>query len=102
VVAELGTPLRTSDVVVLDAFAVIPAGNVPETTLHLYGVQPPVALTVAEYDLLKVPLGRLVVVMPTDAKHRQASVRTRQSRGSLIPPCSRQVKNLGRSRKFPD
>jgi hypothetical protein len=102
VVAEVGTPLRTSDVVVLDAFAVIPAGNVPETTLHLYGVQPPVAYTAAEYDLLKVPLGRLVVVMPTDAKHRQASVRTRQSRGSLIPPCSRQVKNLGRSRKFPD
>jgi hypothetical protein len=67
VVAEVGTPLRTSDVVLLDALAVIPAGSVPETTLHLYGVQPPVALTVAEYDLLKVPLGRLVVVMATDA-----------------------------------
>jgi hypothetical protein len=44
-----------------------------------------VALTVAEYDLLKVPLGRLVVVMPTDAKHPEARVRTRQSRGILMP-----------------
>jgi hypothetical protein len=102
VVAEVGIPLRSSDVVVLEGLEMIPVGNVPETTLHLYGAQPPVALTLAEYDFLKVPLGRLVVVMSTDAKHRHASVRTRQSRGTLIPPCSRHIRNLGRSQGFQD
>jgi len=46
--AVLGVPLRFKDVVVLDAFAATPAGSVPETMLHLYGVQPPLALTAAE------------------------------------------------------
>ena len=35
VLALLGVPLRSSDVVVLDTLAVTPAGSVPETMVHL-------------------------------------------------------------------
>ena len=40
-----------------------PAGNVPERTLHEYGVLPPEADTVDEYGCPFVPLGNEVVMM---------------------------------------
>lgn len=40
-----------------------PAGSVPEETVHAYGVMPPVAARVDEYDCPFVPLGNEVVVM---------------------------------------
>jgi hypothetical protein len=46
--ALLGVPLRTSDVLELETLMVTPAGSVPETMLHLYGVHPPMAFTAAE------------------------------------------------------
>ena len=49
----------------LDAFAVTPAGSAPETTLHLYGVHPPLALTAAEQALPTIPFGRFVVLIAT-------------------------------------
>jgi len=40
-----------------------PAGNVPERTLHEYGVLPPEAESVDEYGCPFVPSGNVVVVM---------------------------------------
>ena len=40
-----------------------PAGSVPDETVHEYGVLPPEAKIVDEYDCPFVPLGNVVVVM---------------------------------------
>jgi hypothetical protein len=40
-----------------------PAGNVPETTVHEYGVVPPVAVSVDEYGVPTMPLGNEAVVI---------------------------------------
>jgi hypothetical protein len=61
VAAVFGVPVRFSDVVALDALAVMPAGSVPDAIAHLYGVQPPLALIAAEYALPTVSLGREAV-----------------------------------------
>jgi hypothetical protein len=42
-----------------------PAGSVPCTTLHVYGLVPLVAASVAEYATPTVPFGKLVVVIRT-------------------------------------
>jgi hypothetical protein len=36
---------------------------VPDERLHVYGVVPPVAASIAEYEAAAVPAGKLVVVM---------------------------------------
>jgi hypothetical protein len=63
VAALVGVPVRFNDVVVLEALATMPDGSAPEEITHLYGVQPPLALTAPEYGVPTVPLGREVVVM---------------------------------------
>jgi hypothetical protein len=45
------------------AFSVRPAGKLPLLMLHVYGVTPPVAVTVAEYATFTVPDGSDVVVI---------------------------------------
>ena len=53
---------------------VIPGGRDPETTPHLYGVQPPLALIAAKNDVATVPFGTVVVVIvTTDARHGAAN-----------------------------
>ena len=42
---------------------VIPAGNAPEITVQVAGAQPLVVATTAEYGVLTVPLGNVVVVI---------------------------------------
>ena len=59
----VGVPVRPSDVVELDAFALMPAGNVPDAIAHLYGVHPPIALIAAVYASRTVPFGRPFVVI---------------------------------------
>lgn len=63
VAAIVGFPVRLTDVVLPDAVAVTPAGSAPDAIDHLYGVQPPLAATTAEYVVPTVPLGREVVVI---------------------------------------
>lgn len=46
----------------VDAVKLNPAGSEPDVTLHVYGVVPPDAVSVAEYAVLTVPLGSEVVV----------------------------------------
>lgn len=53
----VGVPVIAPD----DAFKVRPAGREPVLTLHVYGVVPPVACTVAEYAVPTVPPARLDV-----------------------------------------
>jgi hypothetical protein len=43
-----------------------PAGNAPDTTVHEYGVVPPVAANVAEYAVPTIPLGNETVVIFSD------------------------------------
>jgi hypothetical protein len=45
--AVFGVPVKFRDVVLLDGFAVTPAGRVPDIA-HTYGVHPPLALMTAE------------------------------------------------------
>ena len=88
VIALLGIPLRFNDFVVLDAFAATPAGSAPETMLHLYGVQPPLAWMTAEYATLSVPLGRLVVLIVIDARHGNAETSSaKSSNEAFITAC---------------
>ena len=88
--AVVGVPYRSSDVVVADSFFEMPGGRVPEVIAQEYGVQPLLALMTAEYGLLNVPFGRLLVVIVTLAKHCEANrASIRESRGSFISPCWR-------------
>lgn len=48
VAAVVGVPVRSSDVVVLDTFAVIPTGSFPDAIAHLYGIQPSLAFITVE------------------------------------------------------
>lgn len=84
----VGVPVRFNDVVVLDALEMTPAGSFPDAMAHLYGVQPPLALTVAEYAVPLVPLAKEVVVMATLPKHRVPSrSRRRENRQDFTTPC---------------
>jgi hypothetical protein len=42
-----------------------PAGNVPDAIVHEYGLVPPVALSVVEYEVPTVPLGSAAVLTTT-------------------------------------
>ena len=76
--------------VLVDSFVEMPGGRVPEVIDQEYGVQPLLALMTAEYALLTVPFGRLVVVIVMLAKHCDVNrASRRQSRGSLISQCWR-------------
>ena len=92
--AVFGVPVRFSEVVELDGFAVIPAGRLPETMDHAYGVQPPLALMTPEYSVPTVPFGRVVVVMTTsEPKHCVVNKNSnREGRQSFITPCCRDYK----------
>jgi len=71
VAAVVGVPERFRVFVVLDGVAVIPAGRLPETMDHAYGVQPPLAWMIAEYAAPTEPLGRdFVEIETTEPKHR--------------------------------
>ena len=65
----VGVPLSFSDLLLPEGVAVMPGGKAPDEIVHLNGVQPPLACTVAEYAVPTVPFGRVVLVMRTDAKH---------------------------------
>jgi hypothetical protein len=88
--AVVGVSPRFSALVVLDGCAITPAG-VP-VHVHMYGVQPFAALTVAEYGTPTVPFGRLVVVIVTLASATCAraseTVRMAIRRRGDIPTCS--------------
>ena len=74
--------------VAADSFLEMPGGRLPEVIAQEYGVHPSLALMTAEYALLTVPFGRLVVVIVMLAKHCDANRASRRdSRGSLISPC---------------
>jgi hypothetical protein len=56
--AAVGVP----EITPVDATRLIPAGKAPALTLQLYGVVPPLACSVVEYDVPAVPPGSDVVV----------------------------------------
>jgi hypothetical protein len=87
--------------VVVDGFMVIPGGSDPETMAQELGVQPFLVWITAEYAVLTVPLGRLVVVVIVMfAKHGEANrTSNRESRGSLISPWSRCCRNVEKIRE---
>ena len=78
-----------SESVVLEGFIVTPAGSWPDVRAQEYGVHPPLASITAEYAVLTVPLGRLVVVIETlDAKPEGTNPSTISARwGSFIVLC---------------
>ena len=53
---EVGIPLKTPD-----ELSVIPTGSCPVVSFHIYGVVPPVAVSVAAYETFAVPFAREVV-----------------------------------------
>lgn len=59
--------------VVADGFIEMPGGSVPEVIAQEYGGQPLLALMTAEYAVLTLPFGRLVVVIVMVAKHCDAN-----------------------------
>lgn len=90
VAAVFGVPARSSEVVVLDTFAVTPLGSAPDAIVHLYGVQPPLALMIAEYALPTVAPGSELVVMATVPKHCAPSAsRRREKSNDFTDPCCR-------------
>jgi hypothetical protein len=98
----VGVPVRLSEVVVLDAFAVTPVGSAPDAIVHLYGVQPPLALTTVEYAVPTVPLGSEVVVIATVPKHWVPSRSRREIREGFTAPCCRAYADSRQSQRFPD
>lgn len=59
---DLPVPVGVPEIVPL-LLRLKPVGNVPEETVHEYGVLPPETAIVDEYDCPFVPLGNDVVVM---------------------------------------
>jgi hypothetical protein len=83
-----------SDVVVLEVFAVMPAGSLPDAIAHLKGVQPPLAFIAAEYGVPTVSLGREVVVIAMFPKHgAPTNRRTKNSKG-LTPHVAKPMQIL--------
>ena len=52
-----------SEIGLLTAVIVIPAGNAPDVTVQVAGAQLLLVATTAEYGVLTVPLGNVVVVI---------------------------------------
>jgi hypothetical protein len=76
----VGCPLNWNERVLEDALPLTPGGNDPETTLHVYGAQPPLALIVAENDVATVPFGTVVVVMATGCARQGTASNSRRGR----------------------
>jgi len=103
VAAEVGVPVRFNDVVGPDAFDMTPGGSFPDAIVHLYGVQPPLALTGAEYAVPVVPLARAVVVIAILPKHRVPSrTKRRGNRHNFMTLGCRSYGDPGQSRRFLD
>ena len=83
----VGVPLSFNDLLLPEGVAVMPAGKAPDEIAHLYGVQPPLACTVAEYAVPTVPLGKVVLLMLTDAKQGTERSRRRAGPESFMAPC---------------
>ncbi len=80
--------MKFSEVVLLDGFAVTPGGKVPDVA-HTYGVHPPLALTTAQWAVPTIPLGTVVVLMPTDEAKQLVVISSRSREKGRIPSCCR-------------
>ena len=68
VAALVGVPARLSEIGLLEAVIVTPAGSFPEVMVQVAGAQPPVVVMTAEYEVFTVPFGTVVVVIDTLAR----------------------------------
>jgi hypothetical protein len=86
--ALVGVPASFREIGLLTGVIVIPAGNDPDMTVQVAGAQPLEVATVAEYAVLTVPLGNVVVVIVIFA-HKDEAQRSSKGRKNFILRCCR-------------